>query len=204
VTRPPWTTAADGAVAAVAYLAEQEFDRRLVEPRSDDLQLLGGMVTSDPALWRPLGLMMHLGAGAAFGLGFERIAAPRLPGPYWLRGLLAAQLENALLWPLLLIVESRHPAVRTGALAPLNHPRYFLQAVARHAALGLVLGILLGGRPASPRPWRHGVPWAGYDWRDAERHRRRARRGGARPRRAPSGRPGPGGRLEARAFGSNR
>jgi len=156
--------AAAGVVGALAYLAEQELDRRLANPRSDDLVLLGGLVTTREAAWRPLGLVMHLLAGASFGIGFETVAAPLLRGPYWLRGLVVAQLENALLWPILVLIDRVHPAVRTGALRPMNRPVYFAQAVLRHAALGAALGAVLGSPyrtgpdRATPRSLGHRRP----------------------------------------------
>lgn len=137
---------AAGVAGAVAYLAAQEIDRRLVNEKTDDLLLLGGMVTSNESVWRPLGLLMHLSAGATFGLMFDRVAAPRLPGPSWLRGVLMAQIENTTLWPLVLLLDRTHVAVKRGALAPMNTRVYFLQAVWRHLALGAVIGLLL------PRP----------------------------------------------------
>lgn len=132
-----------GLAGAAAYLVAQEIDRRMVNPRSNDLLLLGGMVTSQERLWRPLGLVMHFAAGATFGLLFQRIAAPRLPGPYWLRGMLLAQIENASLWPIVLLLDRTHIAVRRGDLAPMNQPVYFAQAVWRHLALGVLIGALL-------------------------------------------------------------
>ncbi len=141
-----------GVAGALAYLAEQELDRRLANPRSDDLLLLGGMVTGTASAWRPLGFGMHLTAGAMFGIAFEAAIAPLLRGPYWLRAAVMGQVENALLWPLILIVDRVHPAVRVGALAPLNRPVYFAQAVLRHVALGVVLGLVLG----TPRGERRG------------------------------------------------
>jgi hypothetical protein len=142
-----------GVAAALAYLAEQELDRRLLNPRSDDLLLLGGLVTSNAPIRRPLGLAMHLVAGALFGVAFTRVAAPRLPGPEWLRGVMAAQLENAALWPIVMLLDRVHPAVRRGDLARLNRPSYFFQQVLRHLALGATVGLLAGG---GPRPGRAG------------------------------------------------
>ncbi|MGE3272664.1 MAG: hypothetical protein AB7P40_28250 [Chloroflexota bacterium] len=142
-----------GLAGAAAYLAAQEIDRRIVNPRSNDLLLLGGMVTSNERLWRPLGLLMHFAAGATFGLLFQRVAAPRLPGPYWLRGLMLAQFENATLWPLVLLLDRTHVAVKRGDLAPMNQPMYFVQAVWRHLALGVVIGALL-----SPADTEESVP----------------------------------------------
>lgn len=134
---------AAGVAGAVAYLAAQEVDRRLVNRKTNDLLLLGGMVTGNEAVWRPLGLLMHLSAGATFGLVFDRVVAPRLPGPMWLRGVLMAQIENTTLWPLVLLLDRSHVAVKRGHLAPMNTPSYFFQAVWRHAALGAVMGLLL-------------------------------------------------------------
>ena len=145
-------SAAAGAAAALAYLAEQEIDRRLLNPRSDDLLLLGGLVTRDARIWRPLGLAMHLTAGAVFGVAFDRVAARLVPGPGWLRGVVVAQVENAALWPLVALLEPVHPAVRRGMLAPLNRPPYFFQQVLRHLALGATVGLLAPRPgPAAPR-----------------------------------------------------
>ena len=135
-----------GATAALAYLAEQEIDRQAVNRRSNDLDLLGGLVTGHEWLWRPLGLAMHLSAGAAFGVVFDRVVAGRLPGPYWLRGVTMAQVENTALWPLIPILDRVHPAVKRGRLAPMHRRVYFAQAVLRHAALGAALGLLLDPR----------------------------------------------------------
>ena len=136
-----------GVAAALAYLAEQEIDRRLVNPCSNDLDLLGGLVTDDDRFWLPPGLAMHLSAGAAFGIVFDRVIAGRLPGPYWLRGVTMAQVENAALWPLIPILDRVHPAVRRGRLTPMHRRAYFAQAVLRHLALGAALGLLLDPCP---------------------------------------------------------
>ena len=132
-----------GLAAGTAYLVAQEIDRRITNPRSDDLILVGGLVTRRPDLWRRLGLVNHMLASVTFGLLFHWIVAPRLPGPYWLRGLLTFQAENAATWPLVLLIDRFHPAVKTGDMAPLNRPIYFAQAAWRHLAFGVVLGALL-------------------------------------------------------------
>jgi hypothetical protein len=100
-------------------------------------------VTNQSTVWRPLGLVMHLLAGVAFAQAFQSLAAPWLPGPCWLRGILAAQIENTTLFPLLYPIEQRHPAVKSGALASLTGPAYMARSVWRHLALGAVLGALL-------------------------------------------------------------
>ena len=139
-----------GVGGALAYLVAQTLDRRLVNSRSDDLILLGGLVTQRRPIWRPLGFLLHLLAGGIFGIIFESLVAPRLPGPYGLRGVLMAQAENVLLWPLLIPIDRIHPAIRSGELAPTNRPVYFGQAVWRHLVLGAVMGALLGRPPAEP------------------------------------------------------
>lgn len=139
-----------GLAGAVAYLAAQELDRRLGNPRSNDMVLLGGLVTGRRSAWVPLGTVLHLLAGASFGLLFEAVVAPRLRGPYWWRGIVMAQAENAALWPLVLVLDRTHPAVASGALARMNRPAYVAQAVWRHLALGAVLGLVLGEPPARP------------------------------------------------------
>jgi hypothetical protein len=141
-----WDAAVAGLAGGLAYLAAQEVDRRLVNPRSDDLLLLGGLVTARQGAWRPLGLVLHLLAAASFGLLFDLVVAPRLPGPYWLRGVLMAQAENVSLWPLVLLINRSHPAVKRGDLGRLTQPTYFVQEAWRHLALGAVLGAVLGVR----------------------------------------------------------
>jgi hypothetical protein len=132
-----------GLGAGAAYLVAQEIDRRITNPRSNDLILVGGLVTCRPELWRPLGLLNHMLASVTFAFFFEWIVAPRLFGPYWLRGMLTFQAENASFWPLVLLIDRLHPAVKTGDMARLNQPVYFAQEVWRHLAFGIVLGALL-------------------------------------------------------------
>jgi len=139
-----WAALGAGVGGGIAYLAAQEIDRRLLNPRSNDLLLVGGLVTSRRSAWKPLGLALHLLAAAVFGLIFQAVVAPRLPGPYWLRGLLMAQIENVLLWPLIPLLDRVHVAVKSGDLAPMHRKVYFAQAVWRHVALGATIGALLG------------------------------------------------------------
>ena len=141
--RVPSRSVGAGLAAGVAYLVAQEIDRRITNPRSNDLILVGGLVTRRPDLWRPLGLVNHLLASVTFAFIFDRIVAPRLFGPYWLRGVLTFQAENAGSWPLVLLIDRFHPAVKVGQMARLNRPIYFAQEVWRHLAFGVVLGALL-------------------------------------------------------------
>jgi hypothetical protein len=161
---------AAGVAGAVAYLAAQEFDRKLGNPRSNDMILLGGMVTSRPGWQSPLGTVMHLLAGASFGVIFEAVVARRLRGPYWLRGILMAQAENASLWPLVMLMDRIHPSVKSGALAPMNRPVYFAQSVWRHLVLGAVLGLVLGAPPADEDAQQRAAPSMAMPYDAGEHH----------------------------------
>jgi len=129
--------------AGLAYLLAQEVDRKLANPRSDDLVLVGGFVTRDPGLWRPIGAFNHFFVSVAFAVIYDRFLASRLPGPPWLRGALAFQAENAVTWPLVMLCDRYHPAVQAQALSRLNRPVYFLQEIWRHLAFGVALGLLV-------------------------------------------------------------
>ena len=88
----------------------------------------------------PVGLAIHLVNGAVFGAAFERLG---WRGP--LRGTLAAQAENLLLWPGMAVAQRLHPACRSGDWPPLfTDKRVFAYEVSVHALFGAVLGVLLG------------------------------------------------------------
>lgn len=130
-----------GVVGAVAYAVEMELDQRILDYPFDDLVLLARPVVSRRELVRPLGLAIHLANGALAGVVYARVCR-LLPGPGWLRGLLFGQIENTLLWPLMLAVDRYHPARKDGSLPPAWSRRNFVAAIARHAAFGLTLGLL--------------------------------------------------------------
>lgn len=82
----------------------------------------------------------------------DRLAGRRLWGPYWLRGIVMVQVENATVFPVVVLLDRFHPAIRSGELAKVTRPIYFVQQAWRHLALGAVLGMLLGpGGPDGPR-----------------------------------------------------
>jgi len=99
--------------------------------------MLGGLVTGGRG--RPAaGLAIHVANGAAFGWAFERALRGGVR-----RGLLAAQVENALLWPGMAVIDRIHPDRRSGAWPPLaTSPRVAAYEVTAHALFGLVLGAL--------------------------------------------------------------
>ncbi len=135
--------AAAGLLGSLAYSAEMWLDLRLVRYRFNDFTLLGRPFSSSPRIWLPFGATLHLINGMLVGrlyAGVERL----LPGPGWLRGVLFAQAENALLWPLMLLVDRCHPGRRDGTLAPAFTLPSYLVAVLRHLAFGFVLGWVYG------------------------------------------------------------
>jgi hypothetical protein len=117
-------------------------DMRLVPNSYDDFVLWGGFVS------RQAGRPRLIGAALPYLLSFTVAsvfnaftpAMPRLPG--WLRGLLFIQVENAVLYPGVPLLQKIHPEVRSGRLPSLLTWQYFWVEIARHAAFGAVLGIV--------------------------------------------------------------
>jgi hypothetical protein len=145
--RPRVTTATDvargtaaGAVGAATWAAQQPLDKRVFGSDYDDIELLGKLVTL--RRWWPLpGLAVHMANGVLFGAAYA-LARSHLPGPGWARGLLAAQVENFGLWPLVRFIDHYHPA--RDELSTLGGNRQALaQATWRHAIFGIVLGALV-------------------------------------------------------------
>jgi hypothetical protein len=130
-----------GAAAAGVWVVVEPAIRRVTGGRHSQVRLLGGVV-APRGRWREIGLGMHLANGAAFGLAFDRLGL-RGPG----RGAVAAEAENALLWPLVGVVDRIHPDVRSGAWPPLARSRSeFAQEVLGHAVFGGVMGALIPRR----------------------------------------------------------
>jgi hypothetical protein len=127
-----------GVVAAAAWgAAEPALGRALRVPYSD-IRLLGAVVTTGPG-WKRAGLALHLVNGALFGAVFERLGGRGVA-----RALVAAQVENAALWPGMAVVDRYHPDRKSGAWPPLLcNGRVFAYEVAMHALFGLVLGVLM-------------------------------------------------------------
>src|SRR5919206_2097543 len=101
---------AAGSVAAAVWAAEQAVDKRAFESTYDDVELLGKLVTRSSA-WPAAGLALHLQNGAVFG-GAYALLRPFLPGPLVARGVAAAMVEHAALWPLVRLTDRYHPARR--------------------------------------------------------------------------------------------
>jgi hypothetical protein len=126
-----------GAAAAGVWVAVEPAIRRVTGGRHTQVRLLGGLV-APRGPWREIGLGMHLANGAMFGLAFDRLGL-RGAGS----GAVAAGAENALLWPLVGVIDRIHPDVRSGAWPPLARSRSeFAQEVLGHAVFGSVMGAL--------------------------------------------------------------
>lgn len=119
--------------------------------RFNDFTLLGRPFSTRRRVWLLVGAALHLLNGSAVGVIFASVCQ-FFPGPGWLRGLLFAQLENLLLWPLMPLVDRYHPGRWEGELAPAWSRRSFAVAVLRHLAYGLILGAL--HRPCGGKRYR--------------------------------------------------
>ena len=128
-----------GLFGALAYLVAMGIDIVITRKRANDLRLLASLVPGGGPYWPVLGLVMHFFNGAALGMVYARVQH-HLPGRGWLRGLLFAQTENLVLWPLMILIDRVNPDIKNGSLPVYNRPLPFLQEVLRHAAYGAVLG----------------------------------------------------------------
>lgn len=125
-------------VAAAAWAASEPIARRISGTSYTDVRMLGRLVPARRWSWA-VGFASHLVNGALFGAGFERFG-----GRGWKQGVVAAQVENVLLWPGMAVIDRVHPDRRNGAWPPLLlNGRIFAQEVAVHALFGAVLGLLV-------------------------------------------------------------
>jgi len=128
-----------GAIATVVMTLEQPLDKRLLDSKYDDVEILGKLVTRGDH-WRPIGLVLHVQNGAIFGAAYARLK-PSLPGGAVLRGLLVGLVEHVAAWPMTVVIDRYHPAREELPKLAAN-PRAFGQATIRHAVFGIVLGLL--------------------------------------------------------------
>jgi hypothetical protein len=130
--------AVSGALAAAAWAAaEPALGRMLGNPYSD-VRLLGRLMTRGEA-WPIAGVALHLANGAAFGWAFEGLGLRGVA-----QGVLAAEVENLLLWPGFLVFDRIHPDRRDGRWPRLvTDRRVAAYEVATHALFGAVLGALV-------------------------------------------------------------
>jgi hypothetical protein len=129
-----------GVGASIVWAGLEPFDRRVFSSDYSDVAMLGKALTRG-ALWPVAGVALHAGNGAAFGLAFNAVRQRTSLSTRRL-ALALALAEHVALFPLALLVDTRHPARGEPGLAPLFNRRGLAQATARHALFGLVLGRL--------------------------------------------------------------
>lgn len=128
-----------GAGAALAWAGAEPISRALLRTPYSDVRLLGGMVVRRGAGWRLAGLGLHVANGALFGAVFAALG-----GRGWRHGVVAAQIENAVLWPGMALADLLHPDVRSGEWPRLlTDGRVAAHEVLMHGVFGAVLGALL-------------------------------------------------------------
>jgi hypothetical protein len=132
--------AISGLAAGAAFVAVLEADIRLTGRNVDDLWVLGRPFTEEPTKARAIGGAIHAVNSLAMA-GLYAVLEPRLPGRPWLKGVIFANVENVLLYPITRF-EDIHPAVRTGEVDRYFTWPAFWQSVPRHVAFGVVLGVL--------------------------------------------------------------
>jgi hypothetical protein len=150
----PKAVVISGLAAGAAFVAVLEADLRLTGRNVDDLMILGRPFTNDPTKARAMGGAIHTVNSLALATLYATLE-PRLPGPAWWKGVVFANIENVVLYPITLF-EDIHPAIRLGEVDRYFTWPAFWQSVPRHIAFGAVLGVLYnrlrsGGRRSSLR-----------------------------------------------------
>ncbi|MCD6028525.1 MAG: hypothetical protein K0S78_699 [Thermomicrobiales bacterium] len=136
----PKAVVMSGLAAGAVFVAVLEADLRLTGRNVDDLTILGRPFVADARRARVVGGLIH--AVNSVGLaGLYALVEPRLPGPPWWKGVLFANAENLILYPIT-VFEDHHPAVRDGLVDRYFTWPAFWQSVPRHVAYGAVLGVL--------------------------------------------------------------
>jgi len=121
---------------------------RLLRSNYSDVAMLGKLVTRGRA-WPVVGLALHAANGAAFGLLYDEVRRRSATRPRRLArmrpqrlALSLALAEHFTLFPLGYVVDRTHPARGEPGVASLFSGRSLIQATARHALFGAVLGRL--------------------------------------------------------------
>jgi hypothetical protein len=139
-TVDPKALVVSGLAAGTVFVAVLEADLRLTGRNVDDLVILGRPFVADVKRARAVGGVIH----AINSVGLAAIYAlvePRLPGPPWWKGVLFANAENLILYPITYF-EDHHPAVREGQVDRYFTWAAFWQSVPRHIGYGAVLGVV--------------------------------------------------------------
>ncbi len=136
----PRAAAVAGLAGGAAFVVTLEAELRLGGRNLDDLLLLGRLVVRDRQRARAIGLAAHLANSLALALLYARFH-DRLSGPPWWRGVLFANVENTLIYPLTAL-DRLHPAIRDGELDRYFSWGAYLQSAPRHIVYGAVVGAL--------------------------------------------------------------
>ncbi|MDF3017226.1 MAG: hypothetical protein K0R44_2451, partial [Thermomicrobiales bacterium] len=128
-----------GLAAGAAFVAVLEADLRLTGRNVDDLMILGRPFFAGSTKARAIGGAIHALNSLALA-GLYAMLERRIPGPAWLKGVVFANVENAILYPVTRF-EDIHPAIRTGQVDRYYNWPAFWQSVPRHIAFGAVLGM---------------------------------------------------------------
>ena len=132
--------AVSGLAAGAAFVAVLEADLRLTGRHVDDLMVLGRPFVADPTKARAVGGAIHAVNSLALA-GVYAMLERHLPGPVWLKGVVFANVENVILYPITWF-EDIHPAIRTGEVDRYYTWPAFWQSIPRHIAFGAVLGVV--------------------------------------------------------------
>jgi hypothetical protein len=136
----PKAVAVSGLAAGAAFVAVLETDHRLTGRNVDDLMVLGRPFTEEPTKARAVGGAIHVVNSIALA-SLYAVLERRIPGPAWLKGVIFANVENVILYPITRL-EDIHPAIRLGQVDRYFNWPAFWQSVPRHIVFGAVLGIL--------------------------------------------------------------
>jgi hypothetical protein len=127
-----------GLAGGAAFAAVMKLDIALSGEPVDDFRLLAAFGPLR-GKWRIVGPAIHAANSASLGALFA-LTSDRLRGPGWRRGLTFALIENTVLWPVIIVLDRVHPAIRSGDLPPYNRLWPFIAENVRHAAFGIALG----------------------------------------------------------------
>jgi hypothetical protein len=128
-----------GLLGGAAFAVTMRIDMAISRQPVNDFRLLAD---TGPLrrFWRITGPVTHAVNSVAIGVSYS-LLEPKLPGNGWQRGLSFALVENMLLWPIVILLDRVHPAIREGQLPRFNRPWPFIAENIRHAVYGVVLGL---------------------------------------------------------------
>jgi hypothetical protein len=125
-----------GALAAAVWNAYDPLLKRVFGTPYADSEVLGPFITEGRYAWLA-NLTTHMAGGFAFGSLFERFG-----GRTARQGVVAAVVENTVLWPGVAVLERVHPNGKRGEWPPLLlDARAFGAATVGHAVFGALLGL---------------------------------------------------------------